>query len=285
MRRFVIALAAAAFAFFVFAADADSEKKALIRDLMKVIDAEGLLRKAIEAKAVPKLPPDMSEEDRKRFTERYERSPEHRALKEIDYPKYTEAVFGPMFERFTVSELKDAIAWYKTPAGQKSIQMMSVMSDLTDRALDVMRPDLMAAMERIEEEEKAKVEPWKRTLADLRTLATATEAYATDTNKYPDARSMDALDAILSPTYVRTTPRKDGWGYDYIYLYSADQQHYRFASPGSDGVFSYDTKTVPVTEQELKQQRHANSDLKDDIVYQDGSFIRWPKEAPEMDSQ
>src|SRR5687767_2214082 len=68
----------------------------------------------------------------------------------------------------------------------------------------------------------------KRSMADMRSLATALEARATDTNTYsigstPVALtatdftsltpvSLDAVQGALSPKYIRKTPRIDGWG-------------------------------------------------------------------------
>src|SRR6185295_6742843 len=57
----------------------------------------------------------------------------------------------------------------------------------------------------------------KRTLADIRTIGTAIEAYAVDTNVYPLSGDLPALAAVLEPVYIRTLPRKDGWGNPLIY--------------------------------------------------------------------
>jgi len=73
-------------------------------------------------------------------------------------------------------------------------------------------PNLLTAMQRAKQ---------KRTMADMRTIATAWEARATDLNKYSAAGSVtipsnDAglsnLNAYLAPTYVKSFPIKDGWG-------------------------------------------------------------------------
>src|ERR1700746_3663440 len=71
-------------------------------------------------------------------------------------------------------------------------------------------PNLLTAMQRSKQ---------KRTMADMRTIATAWEARATDTNKYnasgysfPGSTiNLSDLQNYLSPTYVRTFPSKDGW--------------------------------------------------------------------------
>src|SRR6266852_7798423 len=72
-------------------------------------------------------------------------------------------------------------------------------------------PNLLTAMQRSKQ---------KRTMADMRTIATAWEARATDINRYnaagvtvPTASVTIAnLTSFLAPTYVKTFPQKDGWG-------------------------------------------------------------------------
>src|SRR5437870_6346829 len=73
-------------------------------------------------------------------------------------------------------------------------------------------PNLLTAMQRSKQ---------KRTMADMRTIATAWEARATDLNKYnaagtcsqpTGAVTVGDLNAYLAPTYVKTFPVKDGWG-------------------------------------------------------------------------
>src|SRR5213075_2606 len=72
-------------------------------------------------------------------------------------------------------------------------------------------PNLLTAMQRSKQ---------KRTMADMRTIATAWEARATDVNRYnaagvtlpTGAVTITNLVSYLSPTYVKTFPQKDGWG-------------------------------------------------------------------------
>src|SRR5213596_3505522 len=73
-------------------------------------------------------------------------------------------------------------------------------------------PNLLTAMQRSKQ---------KRTMADMRTIATAWEARATDLNKYnaggaltipTGAVTITNLTNYLAPTYVKTFPSKDGWG-------------------------------------------------------------------------
>src|ERR671935_2822171 len=72
-------------------------------------------------------------------------------------------------------------------------------------------PNLLTAMQRSKQ---------KRTMADMRTIATAWEARATDVNRYNAAGvtfpstgvTIDNLKTYLAPTYVKTFPERDGWG-------------------------------------------------------------------------
>ena len=51
----------------------------------------------------------------------------------------------------------------------------------------------------------------KRTMGDMKTLASAIEQYNTDNHQYPQGNSMDALCKALTPDYLVTCIRKDGW--------------------------------------------------------------------------
>ena len=88
----------------------------------------------------------------------------------------------------------------------------------------------------------------KRSMSDMRALATAIEAYAVDNNNYPAAAcpggsltggtfSDLATNSFtnLSPTYIATAPRKDGWQRFYMYQLSSDSQAYAIRSKGRDG--------------------------------------------------
>jgi type II secretion system protein G len=133
-------------------------------------------------------------------------------------------------------------------------------------------PNLLTAMQRSKQ---------KRTMADMRTIATAWEARATDTNKYNAAGaiasfpSIDAglanLQQYLSPTYVKTFPSKDGWGN--IWGFYIDQawgtataaQQYGIASGGKDGAINLSSDIAGET---------TNFDC--DIVYTNGTFVCYP---------
>lgn len=72
-----------------------------------------------------------------------------------------------------------------------------------------------------------------RTTADLRTLATALEAYRREKGSYVAAENNVKLIDILSPNYLKHIIRIDAWSQEFEYRGSAT--NYRLASSGPDG--------------------------------------------------
>ena len=121
----------------------------------------------------------------------------------------------------------------------------------------------------------------KRTMADMRTVAVAWESRAVDTKQYNAAGAAFTLPAgsvsyqemvvMLSPTYVRTLPATDGWGFPMEFRIDLPvgaplpAASYAIRSPGRDGVFSSSYNDGPTT----------NYDC--DIVYSGGQFLIYPE--------
>jgi len=128
-------------------------------------------------------------------------------------------------------------------------------------------PNLLTAMQRSKQ---------KRTMADIRTIATAWEARATDVNSYAAAGTTfawpgtpvtgAALDAILSPTYIKSLPQKDGWSDLYGFGTDSNGQVYGIRSAGKDNAFEGASYTIGGTQA-----------FDCDIVYSNGSFIQFPE--------
>lgn len=72
-----------------------------------------------------------------------------------------------------------------------------------------------------------------RTSADLRTLATALEAYRRDNGSYVEAGNCSALIDNLSPKYLGSVIRLDAWSREFDY--KGESGSYRLASLGPDG--------------------------------------------------
>lgn len=133
-------------------------------------------------------------------------------------------------------------------------------------------PNLLTAMQRSKQ---------KRTMTDMRAIATAWEARATDYNKY-NAAGYDPLTAAialtgnlgiqnhLTPTYMRTMPVRDGWQNNFSF--SSDfqinattaAQKYQIVSYGKNG--AADTASAFAT---------TNFDC--DLVYENGAFVVFPE--------
>ena len=112
----------------------------------------------------------------------------------------------------------------------------------------------------------------KRTMADVRSLATAIEAYATDKNQYPNADSVEALRPLITPTYIRELPVVDGWGRILRYEAWSDKNeldHYAIGSSGKDMMFEHESL------REYEQGATSNFDC--DIVYSNGNFVQYPE--------
>jgi type II secretion system protein G len=130
-------------------------------------------------------------------------------------------------------------------------------------------PNLLTAMQRSKQ---------KRTMADIRSIATAWEARATDTNRYnaagftlPTNDVTSGLSPALAPTYIKQLPAKDGWGNSWKFLTdqamnaSTAAQVYVIISPGKDGVIS----SSPVT--------GATTKFDCDLIYSNGTFVAYPE--------
>ena len=119
----------------------------------------------------------------------------------------------------------------------------------------------------------------KRTMSDMRALATAIEAYAVDNNFYPPAACTgqyttpgSAVDfssfTLLSPTYIGSPPKVDGWGRFLLYGRDAAFNNYNIESLGRDGIAGPSAIACGTT-----------TDFNEDIMYANGSFIQWPEGA------
>ena len=130
-------------------------------------------------------------------------------------------------------------------------------------------PNLLTAMQRAKQ---------KRTMADIRAIATAWEARATDMNAYSAAGATFTIPAtgttfpsmigLLTPTYIKSLPQNDGWGDAYGFaMKGSPAQEYVIRSLGKDNTVQTTTYTVGT----------ATGNFDCDIVYSNGSFIQWPE--------
>ena len=110
----------------------------------------------------------------------------------------------------------------------------------------------------------------KRTMADVRSIATAWEARATDVNNYDVMpHRSEAMTSIavrdlrraLVPTYIRDVPARDGWNRPF--QFATNGQNYFIRSSGADGRFDH---YIGMT-----------TSFDNDLVYSNGAFIEYPE--------
>jgi len=105
----------------------------------------------------------------------------------------------------------------------------------------------------------------KRTIGDIRAVALAVNAYATDWPYVPRLSGAIAADLVplLTPTYTKTLPVEDGWRQPL--RHDGEGLDYTLVSYGSDGTPDGVEPVGPTT--------HFNAD----IVLYNGQFIQWPE--------
>ena len=121
-------------------------------------------------------------------------------------------------------------------------------------------PNFLTAMQRAKQ---------KRSMADMRSIATAVESYATDENRYPEESE---LSSALVPKYVKSVPTVDGWETQFRYQCwpSGACQSYAVGSAGADKTFEHES--LQEYGPDLK-----TTDFDNDIVYSGGRFVQYPE--------
>jgi TonB family protein len=203
-------------------------------------------------------------------------------------------------DTFSEKELREIVAFYKTPVGRKVIatmpELMQKGAEIGMRQAEAHAAELQEILAKAREESEKRPAATagaaqKRTIADIRNTGTAMFSWLTDQvgagaagqsqmekEKPPvdlrqyDLISREELVKILVPTYIRTIPETDGWGHPYEYYLAVEnplgQQVMAIRSPGRDGKFSALDYTVGAFEP---------GDVDEDIVWVDGFFVRWPQ--------
>lgn len=129
-------------------------------------------------------------------------------------------------------------------------------------------PNLLTAMQRSRQ---------KRSMADIRTVASAWEARATDVNSYAAAglswpnpgSDVGVLDTKLTPTYINKLPAYDGWGVRFTVGWTTEGDSYSVQSNGADKIdgTSVTSSSGPIT----------TSNFDCDIIFSEGNFVMYPE--------
>ncbi len=110
----------------------------------------------------------------------------------------------------------------------------------------------------------------KRTMADMRSLGTAIDAYSVDFNTYPQAKTLDELASVLEPVYIKQMPRKDAWRFPFRYEVQGKGKDatYYIGSSGAGGKWEkpHLADYTP----------HKNESAAGDIVFHNGEFVTSP---------
>jgi type II secretory pathway pseudopilin PulG len=130
-------------------------------------------------------------------------------------------------------------------------------------------PNLLTAMQRSKQ---------KRTMADMRSLATAVEAYGADNNGYPNVTSYDELRPLLTPKFIKVLPSMDGWGHPFRYSCVEEQEgrcsKYVVGSGGKDGNFAHDS-----AKEYVDAPIGGTSSFDCDLIFSNGQFTDYPEGA------
>jgi len=110
----------------------------------------------------------------------------------------------------------------------------------------------------------------KRSMSDMRTIGTATEAYAVDWSFYPIVSEgiISGLAPHIAPIYVKKCPQTDGWRLDFQVI--SDSRFYTIGSGGRDKNFEGGLTAASYS-------RDPTTDMDCDIIYSNGTFISYPE--------
>jgi general secretion pathway protein G len=105
----------------------------------------------------------------------------------------------------------------------------------------------------------------KRSMADLRSIAEATEAYHIDQGVYPKGVVLwSDFRSYVSPFFIREPPNGDGWEHTWIVVTDGNGTSYSLVSLGKDGV-------------QGSWIGGMTGSFDCDIVFVDGQFFQWPQ--------
>jgi len=149
--------------------------------------------------------------------------------------------------------------WGRFDSPWRAALPMTVMLGVTFVVAAIAIPNMIGAIDRGRQ---------KRTMGDMRTIATAVEMRAGGRPDYPvvGPEDLDTLARELEPTYLKALPRIDGWGHPI--RVESDGRSYTITSYGCCG--EQDGAGVHV------QPNGGTTTFSADIVFANGSFVKFP---------
>jgi len=164
--------------------------------------------------------------------------------------------------------------------------------DKTSRSAAVFLAEYVVNKERapeilsIVESNKTDAEHAEDTMAQLKQIGGAIEAYRKDNVEFPTVDDIDELWRQVVPYYLREVNKVDGWGNKLAAM--SRRNHYVLISSGCDARFDLPYSAIDLSLDSLGKEQITNnlpaageqSGCEADVIYLDGSFFRWPKELP-----
>lgn len=108
-----------------------------------------------------------------------------------------------------------------------------------------------------------------QTVADMRSLAAALEAFGKEHGRLPEG-SPEAIWAKLAPQRGRALQGFDAWGTRFRIEVSRDGRHSRIVSAGADRRF----EVLPALDPAAKPEHRTTADAARDVVMQDGELVQ-----------
>ena len=106
----------------------------------------------------------------------------------------------------------------------------------------------------------------KRTMADIRSIGTALEAYSVDFHYYPKVAASTVTDLVpyIQPTFIKVLPTNDGWNQSMVVQLTVQGTSYTIYSKAKGNAGAITTQGP-------------KTDFGNAIVFSNGQFYAWPE--------
>lgn len=157
-----------------------SEKQAVIQELIALVNADNNASQLVEimdqqmtgtrvaiVESILRDRSDLSEAEKKSLreaisarTEEYGKRFREKLLAKLNYDEMIREISAAVYDKFfTLEEMKDLLAFYKTPTGQKMLKSMTpLMAESMKLTQERLVPKIPIILEELQTEEKAEIE-------------------------------------------------------------------------------------------------------------------------------